>query len=376
MNEIRTLFEEFWICKDKNKEEYYKVKREIPVFQKFVREQLGWKLIHTENILKLEKVPAHAEEFMGIQEFSDVLDYYILCVVLMYLEDKEDGEQFLLSELIEYVETKLKGEVAIDWTSFSQRKSLVRVLQYMEKMQMLKVYEGSSESFGVERRQEVLYENTGYSKYFAVSFSTDISAFDTWEDFEKQKFEEIQEDRGASRINRVYRQLAICPAMYWESNDDPDALYLKNQRQWVSKYLEENIGGNLEIYKNAAFLMLDEEDCYGRVHPRDAMLPEIVLLVCAHIQRSLKEGMFLKQENETIEFQIQQFDDLILECKNRWGAGWSKEYREMDDRKLLATVKKYMKKWMFVQECEDIVIIKPAVGKLAGFYPEDFTEVD
>ena len=376
MNEIRTLFEEFWICKDNNKEEYYKVKREIPVFQKFVREQLGWKLIHTENILKLEKVPAHAEEFMGIQEFSDFLDYYILCVVLMYLEDKEDGEQFLLSELIEYVEMKLKGEVAIDWTSFSQRKSLVRVLQYMEKMQMLKVYEGSSESFGEERRQEVLYENTGYSKYFAVSFSTDISAFETWEDFEKQKFEEIQEDRGASRINRVYRQLAICPAMYWESNDDPDALYLKNQRQWVSKYLEENIGGNLEIYKNAAFLMLDEEDCYGRVHPRDAMLPEIVLLVCAHIQRSLKEGMFLKQENETIEFQIQQFDDLILECKNRWGSGWSKEYREMDDRKLLATVKEYMKKWMFVQEREDIVIIKPAVGKLAGFYPEDFMEVE
>ena len=45
-------------------------------------------------------------------------------------------------------------------------------------------------------------------------------------------------------------------------------------------------------------------------------------------------------------------------------------------RKLLATVKEYMKKWMFVQEREDIVIIKPAVGKLAGFYPEDFTEVE
>ena len=29
MNEIRTLFENFWICKDTDKETYYKVKRDI-----------------------------------------------------------------------------------------------------------------------------------------------------------------------------------------------------------------------------------------------------------------------------------------------------------------------------------------------------------
>ena len=65
MKEVRTLFEKFWICKDTEKETYYKVKRDIPNFQRFVREQLGWKLIHTEKLLKLEKKPAHAEPFMG-----------------------------------------------------------------------------------------------------------------------------------------------------------------------------------------------------------------------------------------------------------------------------------------------------------------------
>ena len=58
MKEVRTLFEQFWICKDTDKETYYKIKRSIPDFQKFIREQLGWKLIHTENLLKLEKIPA------------------------------------------------------------------------------------------------------------------------------------------------------------------------------------------------------------------------------------------------------------------------------------------------------------------------------
>lgn len=372
MNEIRTLFERFWICKDTEKELYYKVKREMPEFQRFVREQLGWKLIYTDNLLKLEKRPAHAEAFMGITEFTEIRDYCILCIVLMYLEDKEEQEQFLLSELITYVETQLKVFMEVDWTSFAQRKSLVRVLQYMEKLQMLRVYEGKSEAFGAEVGQEVLYENTGYSKYFATSFPTDISEYQSWEDFEKADFEEVQEDRGSARINRVYRQLSVCPVMYWEKNDDADALYLKNQRQWISKYLKENLGGNLEIYKNMACLTLENDDCYGTVHPRDAMLPEAVLLVCQKIQDELAIGKLEKTENERIFMSRKKFADLVHECRDKWLAGWSKEFREMDEKKLLETIVKYMEDWLMIRCENEQIVIYPATGRLSGVYPDDF----
>lgn len=372
MNEVRTLFEKFWICKETDKETYYKVKREIPKFQRFVREQLGWKLIHTENLLKLEKKPAHAEAFMGISEFTDIRDYCILCVVLMYLEDKEEQEQFLLSELIDYVETQLKYYMTIDWTSFTQRKSLVRVLQYMEKLQMLRVYEGKSETFGVEANQEVLYENTGYSKYFATSFPMDIAGYDSWKDFEKADFEEVQEDKGIARINRVYRQLAVCPSMYWEGNEDADALYLKNQRQWVAKYLRENVGGNLDIYKNTAFLMLDADDCYGTVHPRDAMLPEVVFLICAKIRNELLEERLKQEENGCILMKQDEFRKLLLECRRECGNGWSKEFREMEKEKLIETVTVYMKNWMLLRCEENQIAILPSAGRTTGIYPEDF----
>ena len=82
MNEVRTLFEQFWICKDNNKEDYYKVKRDIPAFQRFIREQMGWKLIHTENLLKLEKIPAHAESFMGYKNFQK---FWIIAFCVLYL---------------------------------------------------------------------------------------------------------------------------------------------------------------------------------------------------------------------------------------------------------------------------------------------------
>lgn len=372
MNEVRTLFEHFWICRDGEKETYYKVKRDIPNFQRFVRELLGWKLIHTENLLKLEKRPAHAESFMGILEFTDIRDYCILCVVLMYLEDKEEQEQFLLSELIDYVETQLKAYMNIDWTSFTQRKSLVRVLLYMERLQMLRVYEGSSEAFGAETGQEVLYENTGYSKYFATSFPTDISACERWEDFEKADFGDLKEDRGAMRINRVYRQLSVCPSFCWDGNEDADALYLKNQRQWVAKYLNENLGGNLDIYKNAAFLTLDEDDCYGTVHPRDAMLPEAVLLVCAKIQKGVSDGKLEKKENECIYMTKEEFAGLISDCRKEWMDAWSKEFREMDEDRLSEVILGYMKNWLMIRCDGELLAVLPAAGRAAGFYPDDF----
>lgn len=374
MNEIRTLLEKYWICKDQEKELYYKVKRDIPTFQRFIREQLGWRLIHTEHLLKLEKIPAHAEGFMGIQDFLDIRDYCILCGVLMYLEDKEEQEQFLLSELIDFVETQLRGYMEIDWTSFSQRKSLVRVLQYMEKLQILRVYEGSSEAFGQEAGQEVLYENTGYSKYFATSFSVDIASYASWEDFEKVQLEELSGDRGHIRINRVYRQLVAAPALYWMNNEDADSLYLKNQRQWIAKYMEQNLGGRLDINKNMACWMLEEDDCYGKVHPRDAMLPEIVLLVCGEIRNKYEKYELIKAEDECIYIELEEFEKMIWKCRENWKEAWSKEYREIDQNRLVTSALTYMQSWMMIRKEERRVCILPGAGKVTGYYPADFTE--
>lgn len=372
MNEIRTLLERYWICKSSDKETYYKVKRDIPKFQRFVREQLGWKLINNERLLKLEKIPARAEGYMGIQEFREIRDYCILCTVLMFLEDKEEQEQFLLSELIDFVGIQLKGVLEVDWTSFSQRKSLVRVLQYMENLHILQVYEGSSEAFGQEEGQEVLYENTGYSRYFATSFPFDISGYKSYRDFEQEQIAEIETDRGHFRINRVYRQLAVCPAYYWSSAEDPDSLYLKNQRQWVSRYMEENLGGRLDIHKNAAFWMLDEEDTYGMVHPRDAMLSELVLLLCTRISEAVRQGELKREEDECFWIEETQFFGWIGECRDRWQTAWSKEYREMEWEKLVQTVEGYMENWMLLRREGKQMCVYPAVGKLTGFYPADY----
>ena len=157
MNSLLTLMEKQWILRDLDRQLYYQVKYEINTYQKFIQNHLGWRLIHNENLIRLEKTPSHALPFMGIGAFTDRRDYCILCAVLMFLEDREEGNQFLLSELIRFVETVLVNVMDVDWTVFSQRRSLVRVMQYAQQMHMIRIYEGDTETFARQQDTEVLY---------------------------------------------------------------------------------------------------------------------------------------------------------------------------------------------------------------------------
>ena len=138
------------------------------------------------------------------------------------------------------------------------------------------------------------------------------------------------------------------------------------------QYLRENLGGNLDIYRNAAFLTLDTDDCYGNVHPRDAQISESVLIVCAEIQRQLTEGQLELQEDECIAMTKQAFSRIITNCRNKWKNAWSKEYCEMDEDRLVETILKYMTDWMMVRSEEERITVLPAVGRLAGQYPSDY----
>lgn len=127
-NAIRMLTDRFWIIKDQEKELYYQAREGLDAARKFARDYPGWRLVNNERVLKLEKIPSHAQPFMGITDFSDRIDYVLFCALLVFLEDKEDEEPFLLSELIDMMEAQLKSVMTVDWTLFTMRRSLVRVM--------------------------------------------------------------------------------------------------------------------------------------------------------------------------------------------------------------------------------------------------------
>lgn len=372
MNEFRSLLDRFWITKAGDKELYYALKRTQPEYKRFLNEQLGWNLIINESVIKLEKVPPKAMPWMGIQEFSDSMDYCLLCALLLYLSDLDDEEQFLLSSLTEAVETFTKGILTVDWTRFTHRKSMVRVLRYAQNIGLILVYDGNSESFSSNQGQEVLYENTGLSRHFPVHFGRDILQCHSVSDFEAFVWEGEDADRGQKRIHRCYQQLTLMPAMYWSEQNKADYEYIKNQRQWVSKYLNDIIGGELHIHKNGAFFVATEDSRFGMLHPRDMVISDVVLILCAQLRKKINEGIYARENDDTVWLSSSDFREEILQCKRKWNSAWSKGLREETDDSLVEKVTRYMFDWMLIEPIDGAILLYPSVGKLIGSYPNDY----
>lgn len=368
MNELHELLQQHWIIKDQNKELYSKVKKAYPVYKNFINEQLGWRFIMNEKLLKLEKVPAHAEPFMGIAEFQEINDYCYLCAVLICLEDKEDSERFLLSEMVNMLEAWLKKYMDVDWTNFNERKSLVRVLQFCENHGLLKKHEESNVETDQGLPKEVLYENTGLSRYFASGFQRDISSYQTYSDFENEQNQDVDEDRGHFRVNRVYRALVCNPMMYWKDGNHADALYLKNQRAWIQRYLNEQLGGELQIHKNCAMLMIPKEQSFKNSFPSGQMISDIVLLLCSEIRKKVEEGLLRKELDETIHIPEAMLRNMIQRSKEDYQSMWSKEFKTMPIEKLEECILTYMEQWMLIKKEETSIQLYPAIGKFTGRY--------
>lgn len=371
MYELQKLLDRFWICRETDPETYTTLRRTLPQHRQFLNEQLGWNLVENDRIIKLEKVPPKAAPWMGIADFQDPLDYCLLCGLLLYLADLDDGEQFLLSHLTETLESLLSDVVAVDWTRFPHRKSLVRVLRHAQERQLLVVYDGVSDGFGNDRTQEVLYENTGLCREYPIHHGRSIQNCHSVADFEAASLDGAESNR---RRQRVYRQLLLSPALYWTEDNHSDYDYLKNQHFRIGKYLQEAVDGQLEVHYNGAFLVLEQENRFSVTHPRESALSDVVVLLCAQLREKIAQGIWPRQGDDTVVLTCREFARELEECRRQSERGWGRTLRETAPERLLAQVLEYMEGWMLLSCQGDKICLWPAVGKWVGCYPTRFEQ--
>ena len=371
MKPLEILLSKRWILKDREKELYYQLKDEIGKSRDFLTEKLGYQAIITPNLIKLEKIPAYAQNWMGIQDFSDRLEYIFLCMILMFLEDRDAGEQFVLSMLTEYIQANIKEE-QIDWTIYSYRRHLVKVMKYCVKLGILEIDDGSEDSFMKSDEGEVLYQNTGASRYFMKNFSRDISDYHSQEDFLKEEWIGMNEDRGIIRRQRVYRALLMSPGIYLNDDTEEDFAYVRHYRGMIEEELNRFFDCELQVHKTSAFLIMGEDSNLGRSFPEENTLSDIVLLWCNLFRQKIADGSIEVPAGEDIVISRQQFLVISEECKRQYGSGWIKTYREMTMGEFCKKLKEYMILMEMIMEKYDQIIVYPIVGKVAGCYPKDF----
>ena len=369
MDEFRALLDRFWVTRRRDRELYFALKRALPDCRRLVNESLGWNLIVNESVVKLEKVPPRAMSWMGIQSFQEPLDYCLLCALLLFLADLDDGAPFLLSSLTKAIETFLAEVKPVDWTQFLHRKSLVRVLQYAQEVGLVVAYDGNSAGFGGNQEQEVLYENTGLSRHFPVHFGRDILQCQTIEDFEALSWEGESTER---RRHRVYQQLALTPGLYCSEENQSDYEYVKNQRRVISSSLDKALDGELQLHKNGAFFLMSEGERCGMLYPGTRALSDVALLLCGQLRERILSGAYHRRADDVVVLTRREFRYEIEACRSKWGNGWGSQIRAMSLERLVQELTAYMAGWMLLETLEEDVLLYPAAGKLVGYYPPSY----
>lgn len=373
MNALEILLGRRWILKSRDRELYYQVKDQLGAVKRFLTEKLGYQVIVNPYLIKAEKMPAKPENWMGILEFHHKIEYVFFCIVLMFLEEKEAEEQFVLSELTEYIQGQYREE-QVDWTIYSFRRHLIKVLKYCVSCGILNVDDGNEESFARDDSSEVLYENTGVSRYFMKNFTQDIMGFSSPEDFQKEEWIGVDEDRGIVRRQRVYRRLLMTMGMYRDPETEEDFAYVKNFRNMIQGELSEFLDCELHVHRSGAFLILGEDCRMGRCFPEENTLSDIVLLVNSLIGEKIQEGKIVPGAEEQIVLPREAFLGILEECRERYSRGFIKTYREMTTKEFCQEVLSYMKELSLIEERRGDIWVSGAAGKIAGQYPKDFPE--
>ena len=376
MNDLKILLENYWIGKDKNKELYYRLKDSIAEFKSFLTDKLGYNLVINPYLIKLEKFPGKAEGWMGIKAFESTMEYAFLCILIMFLEDKGKEEQFVLSEITEYIQANYPGDESVDWTLYRHRKYLIKVLRFATSMDMMIVDDGEEQNFRNNMEAEVLYESTGLSRYFIRNFPMNILDYNSYQDIEKEEWTDVDSDKGFIRRQRVYRRIVMGPVVYNYGAEDVDYNYIKNYRGMISNDLEKYLDCSVHVHRNGAMMVIDPEDNLKDTFPGNRAISDVVMLFNHLIVDEIKEKKIQLNVDDTAIVSRAYFESLVEKLKQNCGMGWSKEYREMKQSELVGEIMVYMQDFNMIKFVEDGREIKilPLCGKVVGIYPHSFLE--
>ncbi|MBS5111335.1 MAG: TIGR02678 family protein [Coprobacillus cateniformis] len=369
MNNKELLLSKRWIVKRDNREQYYKIKDEAKTLKKIFQDTLGYSLISHQDFIKLDKVPGKAEPWMGICDFHSLEEYQIFCYVLLFLEDRDPEEQFILSYLTEFIQMQL-GVDEKYWLKFANRKKFVNVLKFCLKEQLLLQDDGDTERFIQSENIEVLFENTGLSRYFMRNFVANIFEFETPQDFMREKWVGLEQDRGIVRRQRIYRRLMLSCGIYKEEDDKDDFSFIHNYRKRIQNDFQNICPCDLHVYKSSAFLVLEDEVKVGRLFPKNNAMDEMIVIIMSNLRKRIKNSDLKKDENDILILSQTRLKTTIERMIKENEKYLPATYRQKNREIFVEELYQYMIQLGFAQEDNENMIIYPVIGKLVGNYEE------
>lgn len=362
--EMESLLNNFWILKDDKPELYYSIKRHQEHLRDFIIKNLGSKLIIKDSFIKLEKIPANAATNLGINSFKSPTDYSFLCLILLFLEDKTKGTYFTLTNLIEYVKNTavaLELNNIPDWTLGKNRKSLVRAIDFLVSIHAINLKDESKVSFKEDETAEALYTSTGLSNYVMRIFNNEIYDYKYEKDFVKDEWSYQDDNKGDVRKYKVYRNLIYTPVILTKDISENEIDYLKKLRGHMREELMNNLGLELEVTKNMAFVYEYESSINKESFPNNKKICDIVLMVNTALLESITDNKIMLDEYEIGRVSKEFLYDLIIDIKKNKVIYLSKQFKDLTVEMFFNEITEYMEDYSFIKENNNMYDIYPSI---------------
>ena len=155
--------------------------------------------------------------------------------------------------------------------------------------------EGDEDYFLKDETSDILYENTGVSRYFIRNIPKDIMDFHEPEDFLQSEWFDMEEDRGIVRRQRIYRRLMLSCGVYHtaEEDKDDDFGYIRNYRRNIENDFQSLFPCQLHVHSSSAFLVLEEDCSMGKVFPKTHAYYDLLLIVHDDLRKRVSLPVFL-----------------------------------------------------------------------------------
>ena len=360
---MQLLLNNFWILKEDDLDNYYKIKRNQHLLRDYINKTLGSRLIIHDRFIKLEKIPAQALESIGLPNFILQTDYIYLCLILLFLEDKTRETYFMLSDLIDYVKNTvvaLELNNVPNWTLTKERKSLKRAVNFLEKIKVIKLKDASKDDFSDNENAEALYISTGLSNYVMRMFNNEIFDIKQEEDFIKDEWTYQNDEKGDIRKYKIYRNLIYTPCIYMNDISKSEIDYLKQLRHHISNELS-NLNYELELTKNMALVFENENALTKDSFPNNKRISAIVLIVLTKLYELIKENKIILNEYEIGKISYEDLYNIIIGIKNKYNIYLSKTLKDLTDSAFFENILDILETYTFIRNVDNYYEILPAI---------------
>lgn len=363
---MKALLNRPWIAKETEPQLYYWIKEEHSKIQNWFMTYTGYSVILNKKFAKLDKGPAIAFPWMGFQEFRTSMDYALFTYGIWFLENKADGEQFLLTELVKEIQEYMAQQgMIVSWKDYYHRLSMARALKKMKSLEIIDAVDGQEAVWANDEvNHDVLYQCRVYSHYVLRNFPKDLTNYNTIEELAGAQVAEAGSEANQGKRHHLYRRYLLEPVVMdnqWKN----DLLYFHGQKNHMIRQIQTMFGWEGTVYKEGVLLFESEMTSDCEVFPTMSAISDICMLVCSKVRDDLTdpESQIRVEFDGSIHMTKSQIERILIQLKADYSSLWTNDLKKQGSDELANLVCEHLSEWGFGKWGNGLFVLSGVAGR-------------